>query len=223
MQINGWLAVIVVVVGLGLATVAIATRAEPNQTSEKSESTDTKSIMPMPRERFWAIIAQSLPHEANTDEQSKALKNTLLTLSPADIAAFEATFDDVMRSSYSWDLWGAVYVVHGGASDDGFEYFRCWLISKGQGVFEAVSKDPDSLADMMAGDSSGPLEYEEFAYIARSAWEAKTGKSVDAMPRVANMIYPDLKPTGTPFQEDAPYLAKRYPKLWKRFGHNPAG
>ena len=218
---NGLFAVLIAI-GLETTIWTGAVRAKEAQQSPMAESKEIKAITPMSRDKFWAIIAQTLPYKANTDQQSNALKRALLAMSPADIAGFESTFEDVMHSSYSWDLWGAASVVHGGASDDGFEYFRVWLISRGQGVFEAVSKDPDNLADIIDGDSSGPLEFEEFAYIARSAWETKTGKSFNAMPRIANMMYPDRKPKGEPFEDSEQYLATRYPKLWKRFGHSPA-
>ncbi|WP_217498085.1 MULTISPECIES: DUF4240 domain-containing protein [Sphingomonas] len=37
-----------------------------------------------------------------------------------------------MIRSYRWDLWRAAKVAKGGVSDDGFEYFRTWLISRGR-------------------------------------------------------------------------------------------
>jgi hypothetical protein len=30
----------------------------------------------------------------------------------------------VQAHAYTWDLWGAVFVLNGGDSDDGFEYFQ---------------------------------------------------------------------------------------------------
>ena len=128
-----------------------------------------------------------------------------------------------MRRSYSWDLWGAAYVVHGGASDDGFEYFRCWLISKGRGVFAKVTAEPDSLAAILVPNVEGVLEFEGLAYAARKVWGEKTGRPSNEMPNAANMIYPGLRPSGTKFDEDAAHLAKRYPNLWRRFGSNPLG
>jgi Protein of unknown function (DUF4240) len=47
------------------------------------------------------------------------------------------------------DLWGAAYTINGGASDDGFYYFRCWLIGMGKDIYEAAVADPDSLADVV--------------------------------------------------------------------------
>ncbi|MFL6076856.1 MAG: DUF4240 domain-containing protein [Mycobacteriales bacterium] len=39
-----------------------------------------------------------------------------------------------MAESYQGDLWGAAYLINGGASDDGFDYFRGWLIARTRGV-----------------------------------------------------------------------------------------
>ena len=39
-----------------------------------------------------------------------------------------------MDDSYRWDLWGAAYLANGGCSDDGFDYFRGWLIGQGRKV-----------------------------------------------------------------------------------------
>lgn len=169
------------------------------------------------RDDFWDVIDHSAQFEADMDVQMMDLRASLSRLSPKQIADFERHFDETMKASYSWDLWGAAYIANGGASDDGFEYFRCWLISKGRRVFEAVSADPDSLANWIADGETGDFEFEEFAYIARDAWAAKTGKDWNAMPVVANMIY-DVEPKGSAFSEDATELARRYPRLWARFG-----
>jgi len=37
-------------------------------------------------------------------------------------------------------------LINGGCSDDGFFYFRAWLISRGQKVYDAALQNPDSLA-----------------------------------------------------------------------------
>ena len=177
-----------------------------------------KGMMPagMTEQRFWAIIAESTPFEADTDKQSAVLRASLEKLTPAELEGYERIFDRLMTESYSWDLWGAAYVANGGASDDGFEYFRCWLISKGEGIFRKVSAHPDSLADILAKDSGGDLEFEEFAYIARNVWAEKTERDPGDMPGAAAMMY-NTKPSGTPFVENPTVLQKRYPKLWARF------
>jgi hypothetical protein len=172
---------------------------------------------PLTSENFWALIDHSAAFEANPDAQLADLRASLNRLSASQIADFERIFDATMNQSYSWDLWGAAYLVNGGASDDGFEYFRCWLISKGRTVFQKAVSSPDSLSDLLATGDGGVFEFEAFGYVAREAWQAKTGRDWNDMPIVADMAY-DHKPSGAAFSENPADLAKRYPKLWKRFG-----
>jgi hypothetical protein len=177
--------------------------------------------MPMPDDRFWALIQPTTAFESDPDRQIEALKSALRKLPLEDVESFEAAFDAQMKRSYSWDLWGAAYVIHGGASDDSFEYFRCWLLSRGRHVFEKILADPDSMADLLPRQVRGPLDFELFAYAARHVWAEKTGRGPNEMPMAANMIYIGADPAGEPFDEDPAHLSKRYPKLWQRFGKNP--
>lgn len=180
-------------------------------------------VKPMTEDAFWNLIETTAAFESDPERQLAVLRAHLEKLPVEQVEAFEATFDDLMKRSYSWELWGADYVVHGGASDDSFEYFRCWLISKGRRVFAKVMADPDSLADILASNTEGVLEFEDFAYVARQVWGKKTGRPNNLMPNAANMSYPGVSPSGTPFEEDADHLAKRYPKLWRKFGMHPLG
>src|SRR3712207_8125782 len=41
------------------------------------------------------------------------------------------------------------WVLLDGASDDAFDFFRCWLIGQGREVFEGALHDPDALADLL--------------------------------------------------------------------------
>jgi hypothetical protein len=180
-----------------------------------------REAITMSDEAFWAIVDATAMHEADPETQLDALSHRLASLPPADIVAFEAAFQRQMQRAYTWELWGAGYVAHGGMSDDGFEYFRRWLISKGHGVFERVLASPDDLAMLLAEDSEGPLEFEEFAYVAGQVWHSKAGSSIDAFYERAPSAFPGGAPEGEPFREDDGYLATRYPKLWRRFGASP--
>ena len=175
----------------------------------------------MSDDRFWAIVDSAAAYEAQPDAQLNVLRSALGKLSADDIEAFQAALGAQLKRSYTWDLWGADYVIHGGASDDAFEYFRRWLISKGRRVFEKVLADADSLADILAADSQGVLEFEEFAYAAGDVWSKKTGRPANQMPDTSEASYAGTDPSGTPFEEDEAALSARYPKLWKRFGKNP--
>ena len=212
--------VLVLVALLAIASIAVAFSRKQAQAAPAGvapEGYDEIATGPLKFDDFWAIIDHSAEFEADTDLQSADIHASLMRLSPAQIADFERMFDETMRNSYTWDLWGAAYVANGGASDDGFEYFRCWLISKGRRVFEQVSSAPDGLADIIANGETGEFEFEEFAYLARDAWSKKTGKDWNEVPTVANMAY-ETEPKGTPFSEDPEELQQRFPKLWRRFG-----
>lgn len=175
----------------------------------------------MSDDTFWTLIERTTGFEADTGAQTHALTQVLHGLSADDIVAFEIAFQRQLNAAYTWDLWGAGYVAEGGMSDDGFEYFRRWLISKGRAVYERVLTAPDDLADLLASDSQGPLEYEEFAYVAGDVWTSKTGQSLDAFHERVGSTFGGGEPAGEPFEEGTAHLAARYPKLWRRFGDNP--
>lgn len=170
----------------------------------------------MSDDRFWELVGRTTVHEAESGRRIEALRTALGALTPAEIEGFENAFIRAQQRSYSWDLWGAAYLVNGGASDDGFEYFRRWLISKGRTVFEAAVADPDSLAGLLPPDFEGDADFEEFGYVAGDVWAQKTGRDLSSFPYTGAQPAPE--PSGEPFDEDAEHLARRYPKLWARFG-----
>ena len=69
-------------------------------------------------------------------------------LKPEELMEFESHFEKIHTESFSWNLWGAAYLMNGGCSDDGFDYFRAWLMAQGQQTFDKVVKDPDTLATL---------------------------------------------------------------------------
>src|SRR5262249_27787935 len=81
-------------------------------------------------------------------------------------------------AAYREDLWAAAGLINCGASDDGFCYFRCWLVGRGKEVYEAAIEDPDSLADVVDLDRDEDYEAEIYG-AASNAWEQVTGRSAD--------------------------------------------
>src|SRR5690242_19263203 len=70
------------------------------------------------------------------EEVAEAVVRLLRDRAPAEIAAHQQPLWDLMTVSYRADLWAVAYTVNGGASDDGFDYFRGWLIAQGRETFE---------------------------------------------------------------------------------------
>ena len=83
-----------------------------------------------------------------------------------------------MAEAYRWDLWAAAYLIQGGCSDDGFEYFCDWLISLGKHRFEAALRNPDSLAEVIEDeDDEEGREFEAFAAAVIHVWEIKRART----------------------------------------------
>jgi hypothetical protein len=171
---------------------------------------------------FWGIIERTRSPGADQDQQMAALAAELSELPPAQIEAFGAIFDRLLVETYSWDMWGAAYVIMGGASDDGFEYFRVWLISRGREVFERARANPDELATLIPADFEEVPDFELLAYVASNAWAEKTGEEPNEMPTQPGMMYSHA-PSGEPFDETPEDLGRRYPRLWARFSESPLG
>jgi hypothetical protein len=168
------------------------------------------------KQQFWSIIGKS-SHEASgeRDAQVAALRQELEALTPDEIVDFQRCFDECMSESYHWGLWGAAYVIGQGCSDDGFQDFRAWLISKGEAVYNAALKDPETLASSIV-DSDDDCQFEEFQYVASQVWERKTRKDLSRFPTL-DSEYPE-SPRGQEWSEEGDDLERRFPKLWKRFG-----
>jgi hypothetical protein len=96
--------------------------------------------------------------------------------------AAEQVLSGLMAESYRVALWAAAYLVNGGCSEDGFDYFRGWLIVQGRDVFEHAVADPDTLADLpviqVAAASATFVECEETLHIAAKAHQATTGEEL---------------------------------------------
>ncbi len=86
----------------------------------------------MPADQFWQIIGRAARSDHHPHAHMEALRVVLRELSLEEIISFEVAFRRYLNEAYTWGLWGAAYVVHGDCSDDGFEYFRCWLVSRGR-------------------------------------------------------------------------------------------
>jgi hypothetical protein len=178
----------------------------------------------MPADRFWQIIERAAESDRDPDAHVEALRRELRKLALDEIMSFEVAFRRYLNQAYTWDLWGAAYVIHGGCSDDGFEYFRRWLVSRGRHDYERALADPDSLAELDARPGDwGVWEFERIYYVAPEAYKEKGGEG-----DVRDLSEPEAGmgggvPSGEPFAEDKEHLARRYPKLWRRFGASPLG
>jgi hypothetical protein len=170
---------------------------------------------------FWSIIDLSLKENNSTEDQELFLIGEVEKLTPKEMIGFRLRTDKLLYDSYTSDLWCAAYIMEGGCSDDGFEYFRCWLISRGKDTFYKALDNPDSLIDLVR-EGQELYEFEGFWYIAINAFKNVTEKElysyIDYNAFVTNdENYPLLNFT---WNVDEPQSMKSvcpilYQKLWK--------
>jgi Protein of unknown function (DUF4240) len=163
----------------------------------------------------WKLIDSTRQQaKGNLDEHVELLRERLQALGPEDIIQFDTLFREYSIRAYTWDLWGAAYVIGGGCSDDGFSDFRGWLISKGERAYENALREPESLIEVVTEDD-GDCQYEGFQYVASQAWETKTGKGMEDFPD-SGLKHPQ-EPLGQPWADEGDDLPRRFPKLSQKF------
>lgn len=164
----------------------------------------------MERNEFWLHIQSA--HEqsqGNMDEKCELIKTAIEAMSPDKARAFSSLFEQAMQDAYTWELWGAAYVINGGCGDDTFSDFRAALVSRGRKIFEKAVEKPDSLTDEEFDEES--WFYEGFQYAVHEAVESVSGESPLAITQMEN------EPTGEQWEEEPEILKAKYPALWKKF------
>jgi hypothetical protein len=106
---------------------------------------------------------------------ARRLVDRLAAVAPDQIVAFELAFDRITEQGYRWDLWAAAYLMRGGCSDDGFDYFRGWLIAQGRTFWERAVADPDFLASAGVDPDDDMVECEDILGAASTAYARQTG------------------------------------------------
>lgn len=138
----------------------------------------------MDREGFWKLIEEAKgASKGDVDQQLAALERALSHYAPDEILTFDRILHEFMSISYTNDLWAAAYIINGGCSDDGFDYFRGWLIAQGQDTFFRALGDPETLVDVVG---TGEVELEELLSVAWTAYENRTATPfpLDMLPPV---------------------------------------
>ncbi len=168
----------------------------------------------MDTSQFWQLIERSKAESGgDCDRQVEALTSILLALPAKEIEEFDRLFDHFQDQAYRNDLWAAAYIMNGGCSDDGFEYFRSWLIGQGATTYTTALRDPETLVAVCTPHSPADpyfmYECESLAYAPLEAYEQKTGQEMPYTGAGA----PEL--IGEPWEDDD--LPAMFPKLWAAF------
>jgi hypothetical protein len=161
---------------------------------------------------FWGLVESTRRAAGNdTERQSELLEERLSRLPAQAILDFQSIRHRLDEQAYTWDLWGAAYVIEDGCSEDCFRDFRRYLISLGRGPYEAALHDPDFLAPIVQDEEQG--DWENADSVTGDAYESATGEDIPVEDS-------DLSgnPRGDAWDdENQDELVRRYPKLAARF------
>ena len=189
----------------------------------KQELAELKPTAEMMNEdQFWAIVQKAVDEAGDDeDEYLEVVMHELSKLSLKEMVGFRLRTDKLLYDSYTSEMWCAGYLMNGGCSDDGFGYFRLWVISRGRKVYEAALANPDNLIDYIAEDAEVDFfEFELFWYAAIDAFEEATEADLydyidddNFTTREGN--YPNFEFNWD--EEDPESMKKLCPRLFERF------
>jgi hypothetical protein len=156
---------------------------------------------------FWKLIGKHVVRNSDGSIDANPLAKVLAKLPPEEILAFDRHISKHYFESYTWRLWGAAYLIHDGAPDDTFDYFRSWLIGCGHDIYQAAIEDPDSLAEFATPEAIDDLLYA----VAEQTYKKVTGKSVPRSRTELTKLNEDLD------FSDGQAMAAAYPRLCAKF------
>ena len=162
---------------------------------------------------FWQLVTVE-DKTAEPESVSERLKALLSDLTDEQLIEFDKQFSLCMRQSYTWELFGAAFVMAGCNDDYGFSEFRCWLISRGEAAFKAALDNADSLADCtpVYHLNEQPYPYlDEYDLIAGLLYEER---NEDELPFVPSGLE---QPKGKRFKDKPKFLKQAYPQLFAKY------
>lgn len=170
--------------GKNISPVNVSRKTKPNQMLDE--------------ELYWQIVDESLKNTRSQKEQEEYLVSRIQKLTPPEIIGFRLRTDKLLYDSYTSVIWCAAYIMNGGCTEDNFEYFRCWIISRGKNTFYKSKENPDYLINEV-NNELGNYSFENYWYVALTAFENKTSHYlfdfIDDKFKFCEGQYPELKLT----------------------------
>jgi Protein of unknown function (DUF4240) len=184
----------------------------PSDSPAGPPSNSTPAPPAMNQTTFWGLMQSTRAGADNdTERQSELLEERLSKLPPRQIVRFQQIRRQMDERAYTWDIWGAAYVIDDGCSDDCFRDFRAYLISLGPRAYGAALRNPDSLAPIVQDAEEG--DWENADDVAPDAYQTATG---DDFPADSSDL--SGSPRGEPWDDESQEtLVQRYPALAARF------
>ena len=187
---------------------------------------------------FWEAIEKSYKYNKkdweayDLDEHIEKLTTYLSKYSEEKLILFEKTLQQKLISLYTapiaelsiileneYEKEGDTYNFDGYISDDGFIYFRCWLLLKGKEFYDDITKDIESFVSGKYHFDIGDTWGEGLLYVAsRANSEARPDSDEDIIRDTVYEKWPKINYDSGDFAMDREpksggELQKMYPKL----------
>lgn len=189
-------------------------------------NTEKKYVM-MDENLYWEIVNASTKHSPDSTKQLKFVVNDLKERMLDDIVGFMLRTHQLQRDLYNPQMWCAGFLMNRGyCSDDGFEYFRSWVISNGNDTYYNAKANPDSLATRINPQMEF-YDFEEFGYAPSYAFINKTGGKDIYSYLGENFTFPKRPEiefnwnSGNPDSMNA-ICPELFAKMWNKNVYNPA-
>jgi hypothetical protein len=185
--------------------------------SSKDQTPPEKTSEMLDEELYWSLLQQAQENTSDLDEMEEYLVKQLELRTPKEMVGFYLRTHYFQYKAFTSALWCAAYIINGGASDDGFEYFRLWLISAGKDIYNNAIANPDFLADVV--EVGNEYEFEGLTYVGLNAFANKTGLDLYDFIDEENFKYRDgnLEMEFTWEEDDEESQKKICPKLYAMF------
>lgn len=169
------------------------------------KSTDKRKI---DEKLFWELIKLNREKSEDKIEFIENLSNQLEEFKPTEIKRFEKIFLTKYQELNRWEIWALAYIVRRGCGDDAFDYFKAWVISKGEKAFEDIKEL--KVSELRNYFDEDP-QLEEMLSLSENVYENKTGELMSPV-RVKKQ-----KLSGKVWRENN--LENEFPEIWKIVEH----
>ncbi|MDR2235000.1 MAG: DUF4240 domain-containing protein [Chryseobacterium sp.] len=192
---------------------------------------------------FWEAIEKSNKYkkahwsEYDIDEHLENLTAYLSKFGRERLVLFEKTLQEKLSELYTAEIAelsiilecdfkkeNGTYIYDEYLSDDGFIYFRCWLLLKGKAFFEDITKDIQSFVNGKYSFNIGDCWAEGLLYVSDEAYsENHDNKDESEIRDTVDELYPgnhydSMERTMNRQPKGGAELQKMYPKLVKEMG-----
>lgn len=155
---------------------------------------------------FWELINDSRTNSDDKFEFIERLSCKLQEFKPVEIRKFEKLFKTKYEELNQSRLWALAYIIRRGCGDDEFDYFKAWVVSKGEEAFNSINElQLDKLKQYFDEDP----QLEEMLYLTENVYEFKTGEFMTPI-RVKKNKLKKLNWTEETLETDFPELCKMF-------------